>query len=139
MYIEPDSISEKTSQFNGDVAEPKLETPSEIKQNDTERKSDKAWLDNFQNGVKTTKQVLQELNDQVIADLLSEEIMVPQLDTEIDPIFIDDDDIFGKDDLTGENKEFIKILLDKSNNNSILISSHEEEDDRQDLIQTDLR
>ena len=107
VYIEPDSISENITQFNVDVAEPKLETPSEIKQNSTERKFDKAWLNNFLNGVKTTKQVLQELNDQAIADLLSEEIMVPQADTEIDPIFIDDDDIFAKDDLTNENKEFI--------------------------------
>ena len=82
---------------------------------------------------------MQELNDQAIADLFSEEIMVPLVDTEIDPILIDDDDIFAKDDLTGEDKEFIKILLDKSNYNSILISSDEEEDDWQDLIQTDLR
>ena len=123
VYVEPDSISKKIRQFNGDVAEPKLETPSEIKQKDTERKFDKAWLDNFLNGVKTTKQVLQELKDQAIADLLSEEIMAPKADTEIDPIFIDDNDIFVKDDLANENKEFIKNLLDKSNYNSILISS----------------
>ena len=64
--------------------------------------------------------------------------MVPQPDTEIDPIFIDDDDIFVKDDLTDENKEFMKNLLDKSNYNSILISSDEEEDNRQDSIQTNL-
>ena len=81
---------------------------------------------------------MQELNGQAIASLLSEEIMAPKADTEIDPIFIDDNDIFAKDDLTDENKEFIKNLLDKSNYNSILISSDEEEDDRQDLIQTDL-
>ena len=82
-----------------------------------QRKSDKVWLDNFLNGIKTTKQVLQELNDQAIADLFSEETMVPQIDTEIDPLFIDDDDIFVKDDLTNENKKFIKKLLDKSNYN----------------------
>ena len=138
VYVEPDSISEKIRQFNGDVAEPKLETPSEIKQNDTERKPDIAWLNNFLNGVKTTKQVLQELNNQTIADLLCEEIMASKADTEIDPIFIDDNDIFAKDDLADENKEFIKNLLDKSNYNSIFISSDEEEDDRQDLLQTDL-
>ena len=138
MYVEPDSISEKIRQFNGDVAEPKLETPSEIKQNNTERKPDIAWLNNFLNGVKTTKQVLQELNNQAIADLLCEEIMAPKADTEIDPIFIDDNDIFAKDDLANGNKEFIKNLLGKSNYNSILISSDEEEDDRQDLLQTDL-
>ena len=81
---------------------------------------------------------MQELNDQAIADLLFEEIMAPKADTEIDPIFIDDNDIFPKDDLTNENKEFIKNLLDKSNYNNILISSDEEKDGRQDLIQTDL-
>ena len=138
MYVDPNTVSEKIRQFNGDIAEPKLETPSEIEQNNAEQKFDKAWLDNFLNGVKTTKQVLQELNGQAIASLLSEEIMTPKADTEIDPIFIDDNDIFAKDDLTDENKEFIKNLLDKSNYNSILISSEEEEDDRQDLIQTDL-
>ena len=127
VYVELDSISEKISCFDGEIAEPKLETPSDIKQEDTERKFDKAWLDIFFNGVKTTKQVLQELNHQASADLLSEEIMAPKADTEIDPIFIDDNDIFAKDD-----------LIDKSNYNSILTSSDEEEDDRQDLIQTDL-
>ena len=81
---------------------------------------------------------MQELNNQIIADLLCEEIMAPKADTEIDPIFIDDNDIFAKDDLADENKEFIKNLLDKSNYNSILISSDEEEGDRQDLQQTDL-
>ena len=70
MYVEPDSISEKIRQFTGDVAEPKLETPSEIKQTNTEQKFDKAWLDNFLNGVKTTKKVLQELNDLTIRPLL---------------------------------------------------------------------
>ena len=81
---------------------------------------------------------MQELNDQAVADLLSEEIMVPEADTETDPIFIDINDIFAKHDLTDENKEFIKNLLGKSNYNRIIISSDEEEDDRQDLIQTDL-
>ena len=67
------------------------------------------------NGVKTTKRVLQELNDQAIADVLSEEVMVPKIDTEIDPIFIDDDDVFPKDNLTDANKQFIKTFLDKNN------------------------
>ena len=98
-----------------DVVEPNLETPEEIEQNEVQKKSDQEWLDIFLNGVKTTKQVLQELNDQAIADLLSEEVMVPQIDTEIDLLFIDDNDIFPKDDLTDENKKFIKTMLDKSN------------------------
>ena len=115
MYIEPDSISEKIRRFDGDIVESKLETPSEIKQEDTQRKFHKAWLDNFLNGVKTTKQVLQELNDQAIADIVSEEIMAPKADTETDPIFIDDNDIFAKDDLIDENREITKNLLDRSN------------------------
>ena len=76
---------------------------------------------------------MRELNDQGIADLLPEEVMAPKADTEIDPIFIDDNDIFAKEDLTDENKQFIKTLLDKSNYNDFF--SH---DDQQDLIQTDL-
>ena len=95
--------------------EPKLETTGEIKQEDAQRKSDQDWQDNFLNGVKTTEEVVQELNDQAIADLLSEEVMAPQIDTEIDPLFIDDDDVFANKDLTDENKKFIKTLLDKSN------------------------
>ena len=59
VYTDP----EKIRQFNGDVVDPKLETPTEIEQNDTQRKFDQVWLDNLLNGVKTTKQVLQELND----------------------------------------------------------------------------
>ena len=81
---------------------------------------------------------MQELKDQAIADFLSEEVKVPKADTEIDPIFIDNADIFAKDDLTDENKEFIKNLLDRSNYNSIYIRSDKEEDGRQDLIQSDL-
>ena len=75
VYVELDSISEKIRCFDREIAEPKLETPL--------------------NGVKTTKQVLQELNHQAIAGLLSEEIMAPKADTEIDHIFIDDNDIFA--------------------------------------------
>ena len=131
----PGNVSEKIRKFNGDVVEPKLETPAEIKQNDTQRKFDQVWLDDFLNGVKTTKQVLQELNNQAIADLLFEEVMVPEIDTQIDPIFIDDNDIFAKDDLTDENKEFIKTLLDKSNYTGVFSS---DEDEQQDLIQTNL-
>ena len=67
-----------------------------------QRKSSKDCLGNFLNGVKTTKQVLQELNDHAVADLLSEEVIVPKIDTEIDPLFINDDDVFSKDDLTDE-------------------------------------
>ena len=131
----PGNVSEKIRQFNGDVVEPKLETPAEIKQNDTQRKFDQVRFDDFLNGVKTTKKVLQELNDQAIADLLSEEVMVPEVDTQIDPIFIDDNGIFAKDDLTDENKEFIKSLLDKSNHTGVFSS---DEDEQQDLIQTNL-
>ena len=93
----------------------KHKTPEEIDQNDMQKKLDKDWLDNFLNGVETTKQVLEELNDQAIADILSEEVMAPKVDTEIDLVFIDDDDVFSKDELTDQDKELIKTLLDKSN------------------------
>ena len=51
--------------------------------------------------------------------------MAPKFDTEIDPLFIDDDDVFRKDDLVDENKQFIKALLDKSNYN---LSSNGDDD-----------
>ena len=63
--------------------------------------------------------------------------MAPKADTEIDTLFIDDNNIFAKDELTDENTEVIKTLLDRSNYASNIISS-DEEDDQQDLIQTDL-
>ena len=131
--VNQETLAKKIRQFNGDVVEPKLETPAEIRQNDTQRKFDQVWLNDFLNGVKTTKQVLQELNNQAIVDLLSEKVMVPEVDTQIDPIFIDDIDIFAKDDLTDENKEFIKTLLDKSNYTGVFSS---DEDEQKDLIQT---
>ena len=70
--------------------------------------------------------------DKAIAHLLSEEVMVPEKNTQIDPLFIDDNDVLAKDDLTDENKEFIKTLLDRSN------YFFDDDDKQQDLIQTDL-
>ena len=133
LNIEPEEISEKIKHDDGDNVEPTLETASKIENSNTQRKFDKVWLDNFLNRVKTTKQVLQELNDQVIVDLLYEELNAPTT-TQIDPIFIDDNDVFSKDDLTDENKELIKTLLDNSN----YFFDNAQKDDQQELIQTDL-
>ena len=98
VYTDPQSFGKKIRRFDRDVVEPKLEIPVEIKQEEAQRKFDKVLLNTFLNGVKSTKQVLQELNDQSIADILSEEVTAPKTDTEIDPMFIDDDDIVAKDD-----------------------------------------
>ena len=109
LNTEPENIEEKVKQVN--IVEAKLETPTEIEHSDNNRKSDNDWLDDFLAGVETTKQTLQELNDQAIAAVLSEETDVPQIDT----IIIDDKELFGKDELTDENKAFIKTLLDRAN------------------------
>ena len=66
---------------------------------------------------------------------MSEETDAPQIDTKIDNIFIDDNDLFGKDELTDENKAFIKTLLDKANFKDIL---DDIKDDQQKLIQDNL-
>ena len=66
---------------------------------------------------------------------MSEETAVSQIDTEIDNIFINDNELFGKDELTDENKPFIKTLLDKANYKDIL---DDIKDDQQKLIQDDL-
>ena len=66
---------------------------------------------------------------------MSEETDVPQIDTQIDTICIDDNELFGKDELTDENKAFIKTLLDKANYKDIL---DDIKDDQQKLIQDDL-
>ena len=65
---------------------------------------------------------------------MSEEINTLEANTQIDPIFIDDYDIFSKDNLIDENKEFIKTLLDKSN----YFFDDDDDDEQQKLIQTDL-
>ena len=129
----PENIDEKFKQI--DIVEPKLEINTEIKQSDNTRKADKKWLDDFLGGIENTKRTLQELNDQAIAIVLSEETDVPQISTQIDTIFIDDNELFGKDELIDENKAFIKTLLDKANYKDI---SDDIKDDQQELIQDDL-
>ena len=57
LNIEPEKISQKIKHDYGDIVEPTLETAAKIENSDTQRKFDKVWLDNFLNGVKTTKQV----------------------------------------------------------------------------------
>ena len=106
LNTEPENIDEKFKQI--DIVEPKLETSKEIKQSDNTRKANKKWLDDFLAGVENTKRTLQELNDQAIAAVLSKKTDVPQTDTQIDTIFIDDNEVFGKDELIDENKVFIK-------------------------------
>ena len=66
---------------------------------------------------------------------MSEETEVHQIDTKIDNIFIDDNELCGKDELTDENKAFIKTPLDKANYKNIL---DDIKDDQQKLIQDDL-
>ena len=68
LNTESEKIEEKVKQ--ADIVEPKLETPTEIEQNDNNRKSDNDWLNEFLAGIETTKQTLQELNDQAIAAVL---------------------------------------------------------------------
>ena len=67
---------------------------------------------------------------------MSEEANAPKIDTEIDPVFIGDNDDFCKDILTDENKAFIKTLLYKRNYKDIL-GDIEDKDDQQKLIQGD--
>ena len=66
---------------------------------------------------------------------MSEETDARQVDTQIDTIFIDDNELFDKDELTDENKTFIKTLLEKANYKDIL---DDIKDDQQKLIQDDL-
>ena len=114
---EPENIDKEVKQV--DIIELKLETPAKINENDNAKKFNNKLLDDFLVGIENTKQTLQELNDQAI---------------EIDPVFIDDNDVFFKDELTDENKAFIKTVLDKANYTDTL----GDQDDRQKLIQGDL-
>ena len=66
---------------------------------------------------------------------MSEETDAPQIDTQINTIFIDDNELFSKDELTDENKAFIKTLLYKANYKDILDNI---KDDQQKLIQDNL-
>ena len=106
LNTEPENIEEKVIQL--DIVEPKLEMPTEIEESDNNRKSDNDWFDDFLAGVEATKQTLQELNDQAIAAVLSEKTDMLQIDTQIHTIFIDDNELFGKDELTDENKPLLK-------------------------------
>ena len=133
LNTEPENIDEKFKQIY--IVEPKLETSREIKQSDNTRKADKKWFDDFLAGVENTKRTLQELNGQATAAVLSEEIDQLQIDTQIDTIFIDDNELFGKDEMTDENKAFIKTILDKANYKAIL---DDIKDDQQKLVQDDL-
>ena len=134
LNTEPGNIDEKAKQV--DIVEPKLETPTQTDESDAQRKYDKDLLDEFLAGVENQKRTLQELNDEAIAAVLSEEANTPKIDTEIDPVFIGDNDSFSKDVLTDENKAFIKTLLDKANYKDIL-GDIDDKDDRQKLIQGD--
>ena len=134
INTEPENIDEKAKQV--DIVELKLETPAEIEESDKTKKADKSWLDEFLAGIENKKHTLQELNDQAIAAVLSEEANAPKTDTEIDPVFICANDAFYKDTLTDENKLFIKTLLDKGNYKYIL-GNIEDKDDQQKLIQGD--
>ena len=58
-----------------------------------------------------------------------------QIDTQIDTIFIYDNELFDKDELIDENKAFIKTLLDKANYKDSLDNI---KDDQQKVIQDDL-
>ena len=133
LNTEPENIEEKVKQV--DIVEPKLEKLTQAEQSDNNRKSDNDWLNQFLAGAETTKQTLQELNDQAIAAVLSEGTDAPQIDTKIDIIFIDDNELFPKDELTDENKAFIKTLLNKANYKDIL---DDNKDDQQKLIQDDV-
>ena len=134
LNTEPENIDKKFKQI--DIVEPKLEASTEIKQSNNTRKADKKWLDDFLAGAENTKRTLQELNDQVIVAVLSEKTDVPQIDTQIDTIFIDDNELFDKNELTDENKALIKTILDKANYKDIL---DDIKDDKQKLIQDDLK
>ena len=118
MNTEPENIDEKFKQI--DRVEPKFETPTEIKLSDSTRKVDNKWLNEFLAGVENTKRILQEMNDEAIAAVLSEEADTAQIDTKIDNIFIDDSKLFAKDELTDENKAFFKTFLRKANYKDIL-------------------
>ena len=129
LNTEPENVDEKAKQVG--IVELKLETPAKIEQSDTQRKADKNWVDDFLAGVGNAKRTLQGLNDQAIAAVLFEEANPPKIDTEIDPVFIADNDT---DKLTDENKAFIKVLLDKANYKDIL-GDIEDKGNRQKIIQ----
>ena len=78
--------------------------------------------------------MLQELSDQTIAVVLSEQVNELKIDTEINPVLIGDNDAFFKDEQTDENKAYIKTLLDKANYTDILDDQY----NQQKLLQGDL-
>ena len=79
LNTQPENIDENAKQV--DIAKPKLKTPAEIEESYKTKKADKSWLDEFLAGVENTKRTLQEVNDQAITAVLSEEANAPKVDT----------------------------------------------------------
>ena len=104
LNIEPENVDEKAKRFEP-VSEPALKTPEEIEKTETDR------LKDLFDGLEMVSE--QEKNDGIIAEIFAEQ--EPILDRKIEDIFIDDDESFKDYDITEEDKDYIRSLIDKTN------------------------
>ena len=110
LNIVPENADEKAKRFEP-VLEPVLETPEEIEKMKNDRLDEKNRVNEIFDGIDPITEL--EKNDIVIAKILAEQD--PVLDGKIEDIFIDDNEAYGNDDMTKEDKEFIRTLIDKTN------------------------
>ena len=128
LNVEPKNVDEKAKRFEP-VVEPMLETPEQVEISDQDRLREQEWLDDFLRGIIPLSE--QEKNDRAIAQVLAEEMNQPG-DVNIEDIFIDDNEAFYNDDMTENDKEYIKSLIDKTNfyNNDVVVYNDDAEDDQ---------
>ena len=110
LNIVPENADEKAKRFEP-VLEPVLETPEEIEKMKNDRLDEKNRVNEIFDGIDPITEL--EKNNIVIAKILAEQD--PVLDGKIEDIFIDDNEAYGNDDMTKEDKEFIRTLIDKTN------------------------
>ena len=118
------------------VVEPSLETLERIEISDHDRRREQEWLNDFLRGI--TPPTEQEENDRAIAQVLAEEMNQPG-DVNIEDIFVDDNETFYNNDMTENDKEYIKSLIEKTNfyNNDSVAYNDDGEGDQDIDFQVD--
>ena len=107
MNVEPENADEKLNQFEPYV-EPELETPEQIDYYEKIKQEEKYEIERILDSVESEGEI-----GKTIEDIFNGE--ENNVDCKIEDIFIDDNEAFENDDITEEDKQFIRSLIDKTN------------------------
>ena len=114
LNVEPENADEKLKLYEPYV-EPTWETPVEIETLETNKPKDRDEISEImnkgENGVDEIK--TEEKIDKTIDNIIEGDRN--NVDGKIEDIFIDNNKIFENDDMTDEDKEFIRSLINKTN------------------------